>query len=73
MAPTYPMLKYAAATTSVNHGGIVVRLVAGDPWWADDPFVRARPELFNDRPAVIYGQRPVEQASAAPGEKRPKQ
>lgn len=66
------MLKYANSTTSVHFDGRIVRLAEGDPWYADDPFVRARPELFSDTPARVFGTRsvPVEQASAAPGERR---
>jgi hypothetical protein len=44
----------------------------GEAWWADDPFVRLRPEFFGAVPPKIRGERPalVEQASKVPGEKR---
>lgn len=66
------MFKYANTTTSVHFDGRIVRIAEGDPWYATDPFVVARPELFNDEPIRVYGTRPaaVEQASAAPGERR---
>lgn len=65
------MLKFAKTTTTVNFDGRIVRLAEGDPWHATDPFVIARPELFSDLPARVYGTRAVvEQASAAPGERR---
>jgi len=38
-----------------------VPLRRGDAWDSDDPLVRERPDLF---------EHPVEQATAAPGEKR---
>ena len=54
-----------------------VRLVAGEAWWASDPLVKARPELFGSMPSVIHGQRPVrtvlapvESARQVPGGKR---
>lgn len=54
-----------------------VRLVAGEAWWASDPLVKSRPELFGSMPSTIHGQRqvrtvlaPVESARQAPGAKR---
>lgn len=71
------MLKFAATTTSVRFGDAVVRLAQDDPWHADDPFVRARPDLFTDAPSRVFGVKgaraaaaPVEQATARPGEQR---
>lgn len=69
------MFKFANSTTSVRFDGRIVRLAEGDPWYADDPFVVARPELFSDAPVRVYGVQgvtvaPVEQATARPGEKR---
>ena len=61
--------------TSVGapNGG-VHRLVKGEPWDADDPLVNAHPELFSDAPLRVRtttrGFVDVEQATAAPGEKR---
>lgn len=71
---------YATATTSVTLDGGGSGLVEkGTHWSADDPIVRRHPDLFSEDPR--YGLRfsvepdgyddpPVEQATAAPGEKR---
>ena len=68
---------FAAQSCSARNpaDGTIVRLVANEPWHADDPFVVARPELFTDTPPHLKGtvpvrRRPVEQATAAPGERR---
>ena len=68
-------LVFAAATCVVGFNGGRVNLSEDDAWDADDPFVKARPEFFRDRPKNVFGAAgrvaaPVEQASAAPGEKR---
>jgi hypothetical protein len=74
-------IKFANMTGAVGdptRPGIKVRLIDGSAWDADDPFVRARPDLFTDEPATVHstrGKRPVrgpqvEQATAAPGELR---
>jgi hypothetical protein len=45
----------------------------GSHWAADDPIVRAHPDLFSDDPMNgIYGNPPAEseQATATPGERR---
>jgi hypothetical protein len=65
---------YATGTRHVGTG--VVH--KGSHWPADDPIVRAHPDLFSDDPR--YGlsytaepdgwDAPVEQATKAPGEKR---
>jgi hypothetical protein len=72
------MLKFAITTTSVRFGDVIVRLAQDDPWHADDPFVKARPDLFADTPSRVfgvYGTRKatpavIEQATAKPGEPR---
>ena len=66
------MYVFAKSTCAVGFGGGVVRLHMGDPWRADDPFVKARPDMFADDPpgAVVRHTGGVEQATAAPGEKR---
>ena len=69
------MLMFAASTTSVRFEDRIVRLAEGDPWYADDPFVVARPDLFSDVPPMVFGSRGptvnvVEDASARPGAKR---
>lgn len=70
---------YATATAVVSlPGGGQTHVTRGTHWPADDPVVLAQPSLFSTdaryglnftaRPAG-YDQ-PVEQATAAPGEKR---
>jgi hypothetical protein len=58
-------------------GTVTVR--KGTHWAAEDPFVRSHPELFSQDPRygmeytqepAGYGDPPVEQATAAPGERR---
>lgn len=63
---------YAAAQCVVRYNNLTVRLEPGHPWAADDPFVKARPDLFSDEPTAINrtSPPPVEQATAAPGERR---
>lgn len=71
---------YANSTGGVGdptRPGIVVRTVKGEPWDADDPFVKARPQLFDAEPpfirTTVARKAPtmaVEQATAAPGETR---
>lgn len=65
---------YAVSTTSVGipHGG-TVDLTEGEAWDADDPLVKAKPYFFSKTPTRIKTTRGwalVEQATAAPGEKR---
>jgi hypothetical protein len=65
---------YAKTTTSVGgQNGMIQRLTVGEPWNADDPLVIARPDLFSPEPVRVQtsqGWQVVEQATAAPGEKR---
>ena len=65
-----PAIVHAAQTCSSTDPatGMIVRLVQGEPWNADDPFVKARPQLFifTDVPT----RSTVESATKAPGEKR---
>ena len=65
------------ATTSCssrNPDGTPARLIQGEAWWADDPFVIAHPDLFRGTPPIVRGTtsqtRPVETATAVPGMKR---
>jgi hypothetical protein len=58
-------------------GGEQIHVPYGTHWSAKDPVVLAHPDLFSDDPRHgLYGQppdgadAPVEQATAAPGEKR---
>lgn len=66
---------FAKSTMSVGgaHGGIY-DLLRGQPYSTDHPAVQAHPECFADSPTFAYTDRGyvevVEQASAAPGEKR---
>lgn len=64
-----------AKQSCITHlpGGVPVRLREGDLWDADDPVVKTHPNLFSDEPTRINRttRTPVvEQATAAPGEKR---
>jgi hypothetical protein len=52
-----------------------ITIKAGEVRFADDPVVRAFPEFFTDEPQVItrfpgWSPADVEQATAAPGERR---
>lgn len=64
---------YPTLTGWVRTGEHPTFLNSAEPWDADDPFVHAHPDLFSADPgfaprrSVPAG---VEQASAAPGEKR---
>lgn len=53
---------HAQASCVVTHNGVVVTIREGDKYPEDDPLVRAFQWLFRDSG--------VEQATAAPGEKR---
>jgi hypothetical protein len=57
--------------------GLKIRLSVGEAWAADDPFVKARPDLFLSVPFVVRRSEPlriadvpVESAVAVPGVKR---
>jgi hypothetical protein len=55
----------------VRHGPLTVRVTRGDVWDADDSFVKANPGLFDEVGTIVHRTDPVvEQATAAPGEKR---
>ncbi len=70
------MYKFCRVSTIIGWKGATLNLRANTVWPADDPFVKAHPELFADSPEVVEtstGARysaPVEQATAAPGERR---
>lgn len=61
-----------AITECVAYTDKGVRVVThvDEPWLADDPAVKALPHLFRDDPFDPRGTQPIEQATAAPGEKR---
>lgn len=67
---------YATASTQTWSAGRPVSIVVGQHWPADDPIVKAFPDLFSDDPryglhfTVAPDDAPAEQATAAPGEKR---
>ncbi len=66
---------YARASTTARAPGskYSTQIAAGSIWYAGDPLVLANPGLFSTEPTKIHGtppDAPVEQASAAPGEKR---
>ena len=68
-------LVFAASTcTTADAQGVLVRLVANEPWAANDPLVLARPGLFVSVPSVVRRTAPelvkIEKATKAPGEKR---
>lgn len=66
------MYVYAlASTVTANPAGGTIRIREGDVWAADDPLVKSRPDLFSSKPVSVHRTVPVvEQATAAPGEKR---
>lgn len=67
------MYVHPKTTCVVAYKGERVRLNPNQTWYADDPFVKAHPGFFADDPVNVSrssGYRPVEQATAAPGEKR---
>lgn len=69
---------YATRTAVAGH----TTIVEGTHWPADDPLVKAYPDLFTDNPRfglmfttppteeAAPAEPPVEQATKAPGEKR---
>ena len=69
-------LVYALTTGTVVDPatGLKVRLTELEPWDANDPFVKARPDLFSDTPKTVRRTRKaetqVETASKAPGAKK---
>lgn len=67
-------LVYAKATCSTTDAntGLIVRLTACEPWSADDPFVKSRPELFSEEPVRIRRTTPapIEAATKTPGAKK---
>lgn len=70
-----PNIVFARVTGTASWNGQRIRLAEDDPWNADDPFVVAHPQHFRDLPLRLFGHQGaqldvIEQASAAPGEKR---
>lgn len=69
-----PPMKVVYATADCGTAtaeGLSVNLREGDVWAADDPLVKLRPGLFSETPpGPRFPRRTVEQATAAPGERR---
>jgi hypothetical protein len=67
---------YAATTGLVVNpvDGLPIRVVELEPWAADDPFVKARPDLFSDAPRsvrrTVLAPEPIETATKAPGARK---
>ena len=59
---------YGACEAVAYEDGVRIVVHEDQVWDADDPMVRKRPDLFRFDPLVPHGT--VEQATAAPGEKR---
>ena len=69
------MFKFVKEPVMIGWRGQSLFLKANSVWDAADPVCRAHPELFADSPEVVETSsgalyRGVEQATAAPGEKR---
>jgi len=69
---------FAKANMSTGWNGGVVQLKKDEVWEASDPFVKANPDMFSDVPEYArntadprHRARPIERATAKPGEKRP--
>lgn len=66
---------FARASVSLRERGskYPTQVKEGQAWHADHPLVKDHPDAFSSEPLVIYPrgwEAPVEQATAAPGEKR---
>lgn len=61
-------LVYALGECVAYVDGVRVVTHENEPWNAKDPVVKKRPDLFSELPVTTRGT--VEQATAAPGEKR---
>jgi hypothetical protein len=67
---------YATSTTSITDAsGLAFTLHRGEVWDADDPLVKLKPQFFSETPVIARvsqgeGWEVVEQATAAPGERR---
>jgi hypothetical protein len=68
------MYVFATTTASLREPGTNQRVSIhrGSAWHADCPLVRAHRSMFSDTPPDVFPRdwEPVEQATAAPGEKR---
>ena len=68
MSNTDNMVWVTATAVVVMPDGSMTKLTQGDRWPADHPIVAQHSGWFSDDPR--YGLPPVEQATAAPGERR---
>ena len=69
------MFKFCTSACVVGWQGQTFHLSTNTVWRADDPFVKAHPDLFADSPERVESSggiitRGIEQATAAPGERR---
>ena len=65
----FPNVKFCTSTCFVSVNGVRMRLEENQAWHADSDVVRLHPNLFTTEPRV-FGAPVVEQATAAPGERR---
>lgn len=64
---------YGATEAVTYHNGVRIVVHIDEPWAADDPAVKACPDLFRDEPLDPRGTVTpslVEKATATPGDKR---
>jgi hypothetical protein len=69
------VFKFARESALIGFKGQTIHLRADSVWAADDPFVKAHPDMFADSPSMVESAagaiyRGIEQATAAPGERR---
>lgn len=68
------MYVFATSTCVRTHEGVPVTVRQNDPWYADDPFVKAHPDLFSETPVAVTrfngNDSVIEAATSRPGEKR---
>jgi len=70
-----PKIVFALDTSSMREPGskYPTTVHKGSAWYADSPLVVAHPDMFAAKPPEVFPRNwvsPVEQATAAPGEKR---
>lgn len=70
-----PKIVFAVDTCSLREPGSKYPSTVhkGEAWYADSPLVRSYPDMFSAKPTEVFPRNwepPVEQATAAPGEKR---
>ncbi len=65
-------MKQVIETAATQYGGVEYVVIKGQTFDDKHPLVKGRPELFQDVVADVPYTKQVEQATAAPGEKRNK-